>query len=328
MRGDAARHTLNLHRESRRKYMELRQLEYFKTIVEMGSISEAARRLHMSQPPLSFQMKKLEEETGTQLFIRGRRSITLTEAGSVLYARALQMLSMADAVMHETRRAGSTRTLYIGMTPSTIPTIGRYLREFSLLHPDVRYQIRDGSTFQLKHMLDRHEIEAAVLRSPVPTEGMDVILLGSEPMVAAVPRELLGGAECGGGAARCGELQEISLERLAAFPLSTYRRYLDLFTDCFEKKGLSPDFFSVCDDVRTTLMWVEQGCAAALFPEALLRQNASDVNSFSTGNAMFFRISEPALDTNVLLMREKGSAAERSQITVLDEFWEFMEKAR
>lgn len=75
-------------------------------------------------------------------------------------------------------------------------------------------------------------------------------------------------------------------------------------------------------------MWVEQGCAAALFPEALLRQNASDVNSFSTGNAMFFRISEPALDTNVLLMREKGSAAERSQITVLDEFWEFMEKAR
>ena len=306
--------------------MELRQLEYFKTIVEMGSISEAARRLHMSQPPLSFQMKKLEEETGTQLFIRGRRSITLTEAGSVLYARALQMLSMADAVMHETRRAGSTRTLYIGMTPSTIPTIGRYLREFSLLHPDVRYQIRDGSTFQLKHMLDRNEIEAAVLRSPVPTEGTDVLLLGSEPMVAAVPRELLDDADRDRGAERHSGVPEISLERLAAFPLSTYRRYLDLFTDCFEKKGLSPDFFSVCDDVRTTLMWVEQGCAAALFPESLLRHDLSNVNTFSTGSAAVFRIREPALETSVLLMREKISVAERGQSTVLDEFWKFLQE--
>ena len=69
--------------------MEIKQLEYFRAIVDEGNVSAAARALHMTQPPLSYQMKMLEEELQVQLFIRGTKRITLTEAGKVLYARAV-----------------------------------------------------------------------------------------------------------------------------------------------------------------------------------------------------------------------------------------------
>lgn len=68
--------------------MEIKQLEYFRAIVEAGSISGAARALHMTQPPLSYQIKMLEEELQVSLFLRGAKKITLTEAGKTLYEQA------------------------------------------------------------------------------------------------------------------------------------------------------------------------------------------------------------------------------------------------
>lgn len=76
--------------------MEIKQLEYFRAIVDAGTISGAARNLHMTQPPLSYQIKMLEEELGVKLFVRGAKNITLTEAGKALYIRAGSLLTMAD----------------------------------------------------------------------------------------------------------------------------------------------------------------------------------------------------------------------------------------
>lgn len=67
--------------------MDVKQLEYFRAIVDAGTISGAARVLHMTQPPLSYQVKMLEEELQVQLFLRGTKKITLTEAGKTLYER-------------------------------------------------------------------------------------------------------------------------------------------------------------------------------------------------------------------------------------------------
>ena len=75
--------------------MELRQLHYFVTIVNEGNISQAAKRLHISQPPLSHQMKLLEEELGVTLFERGSRRIRLTLPGKALYEKALAILDLS-----------------------------------------------------------------------------------------------------------------------------------------------------------------------------------------------------------------------------------------
>lgn len=77
--------------------MELRQLSYFTTIVNEGNISQAAKKLNISQPPLSHQMKLLEAELGVTLFERGSRRIRLTPAGKTFYDRALAILDLSQA---------------------------------------------------------------------------------------------------------------------------------------------------------------------------------------------------------------------------------------
>ena len=86
--------------------MNLKQLEYFIAIADGGSISAAARSLHISQPPLSTQMHLLEDELGQILFDRGPRSIRLTEAGRLFYERAQNILDMAAAAKKDLEQLG------------------------------------------------------------------------------------------------------------------------------------------------------------------------------------------------------------------------------
>lgn len=94
--------------------MEIKQLEYFRAIVDEGTISGAARTLHMTQPPLSYQMKMLEEELQVQLFIRGSKKIRLTEAGKALYVRAESLLTMTDITKREVIKVSQATTIHLG----------------------------------------------------------------------------------------------------------------------------------------------------------------------------------------------------------------------
>ena len=76
--------------------MDLRNLRYFVVVAEELNITRAAEKLHMSQPPLSAQIKSLEEELDTVLFIRGKRRLKLTESGQLFYRRAKEILSLAE----------------------------------------------------------------------------------------------------------------------------------------------------------------------------------------------------------------------------------------
>ena len=111
--------------------MELRQLEYFRAIVDAGTISGAARMLHMTQPPLSYQLKMLEEELQVPLLVRGTKKITLTEAGKTLYEQAGTLLMLADLTKREVVKSSQAATLHIGMTPSTVSLLSDYLLRFS-----------------------------------------------------------------------------------------------------------------------------------------------------------------------------------------------------
>lgn len=101
--------------------MDIRQLLYFTTIAEEGSISAAAKKLHLSQPPLSYQMKLLEEELHLPLIERSARGIALTEAGRVLYKRAQGILELSELTRKEmlAMASGFTGTLHIGTVSSS-----------------------------------------------------------------------------------------------------------------------------------------------------------------------------------------------------------------
>ena len=124
--------------------MNFKQLEYFVAVADAGSISSAARSLHISQPPLSTQMHLLEEELGQSLFERGSRSIKLTDAGRFFYERAQSILDMAEGTRKDMEQLGKglIGALRLGMISSvqTGPVIESISR-FRQNHPGVLFRI-------------------------------------------------------------------------------------------------------------------------------------------------------------------------------------------
>ena len=154
--------------------MEIRQLEYFRAVVEEGTVSGAAKVLKMTQPPVSYQMKMLEEELNVQLFFRGTKKITLTEAGKVLYARSGSILKMLDVTKREVVKASQSATIHIGITPSTVLMMSEYIERFSKQYPGIHFDIHEGSTFNLKEQLEKHMIDITTLRTPITMNGCKI----------------------------------------------------------------------------------------------------------------------------------------------------------
>ena len=241
--------------------MELKQLMYFKEIADAGSICEAARRLSISQPPLSYQMKLLEDELGARLFDRGARHITLTDAGRLLYDRADNMLGMAAATSKEIENISVHPVLRIGMTPTSEPIMTSLVKRFYITHQDIRYEVHEGSTFQLIEQLDRRVIDITAVRTPVNLVHMDSMRLRRDNMTAAGLPGAFAAGEPGG---------TISLEELISLPLVIYRRYSGLIRSVIDKTGLKADIICECDDVRTAIHWASCGMGIAVFPASVV----------------------------------------------------------
>ena len=136
--------------------MELRHLRYFVAVAEELSFSGAARRLHVSQPPLSVQIKRLEGELGVRLFERTRRKVQLTSAGMLFLARATSILREADTAVHELRRAirgevGFLRLSFSGTALTYDPLLPKVLRHYRSTHPAVNLTLYEQPS--------RHQVE-------------------------------------------------------------------------------------------------------------------------------------------------------------------------
>ena len=125
--------------------MELRTLRYFVVTAQERNITRAAEKLTMSQPPLSNQIKGLEEELGVQLFIRGKRRLELTEEGSLLLRRAQELLELADKTKQEiaSLREGMSGTICLGLVEGRAPFLAaNWIAGFRAEFPLVRYRDR------------------------------------------------------------------------------------------------------------------------------------------------------------------------------------------
>ena len=172
--------------------MELRQLEYFREIASTGSINEAARHLNMSQPPLSYQIRQLENELNVKLFDRTSKGVTLTEAGKLLYDRSGNLLEYARSTELEVSKTGKKRILRIGLTPTTVDTIMPYISQFSKKNPDVNFEVHDGITYSLYQYLLDGIIDISVARTPLRLDEVSYMELCSEPMIAvSAPKNMV-----------------------------------------------------------------------------------------------------------------------------------------
>ena len=266
--------------------MDLRQLEYFREIADTGSINEAARRLNMSQPPLSYQLRLLEEELGVRLFERSSQGVTLTEAGTLLYSRAGELLSYADSTKQEVERFGRRRILRLGLTSSTVTPMIPFIAEYARRNPEASFEVHDGTTFSLFNSLLAGIIDVSVVRTPLRLDEVEHTVLCTEPMIAvSAPAE------------ETPRRGRASLSELTGRPLIVYRRYEKLITDAFAAHALEADFFCVCDDARGAVLWVKAGLATAILPASMSSLCAGlDIRE----------IDEKALETQILLIWRKG----------------------
>ena len=167
--------------------MELRTLHYFTVVAQELNITRAAEKLNMSQPPLSNQIKALEEELGVQLFIRGKRRLELTEEGGLLLRRAVQIQELADKTRQEiaSLREGMTGVIYLSMVEGRAPFLAaRWIAGFREEFPLVRYNLWNGSSDDVLDRLHKGLADLAVIAAPYDTEHLEGFSVGREPWIA------------------------------------------------------------------------------------------------------------------------------------------------
>jgi len=172
--------------------MELRHVRYFLAVAEEGNFTRAARRLGIGQPPLSQQIRDLEDEIGARLFHRIPQGAELTEAGEAFRAGVRTLPAQAEAAIHAAQRAarGETGALRVGFTGSAAfnPIVPAVIRGYRRRFPEIDLTLREGNSLDLVAALRDDMLDAAFLRpGSVELEGLHIHALDDEPLVAALP---------------------------------------------------------------------------------------------------------------------------------------------
>lgn len=235
--------------------MDIKQMVYFKTIVEEGTISKAAQVLHMAQPPLSMQLKQLEDELGVQLLKRGHRKVELTDAGRLLYKRSLQMISLSEMTVHEIKET-QNEILRIGITSSNSALI-EDIQDYIISQKHLSFRIYEGTTYEMIDLLNAHNIDVGIVRSPFDQSQVHMIPLHSEPMYAVGKNHLL-------------NKTMNHIKDYQGLPLIIHQRYLPLISDHCLNQRFNPYIKMTSDDCRTSFIWAKAGIGIAIVPESAL----------------------------------------------------------
>src|SRR2546422_9018297 len=151
--------------------MELRHLGYFVAVAEEQNVTRAAARLHVSQPPLSRQIRDLEDELGVALFEHGPKAVLLPEAGKAFLTEARAVLQRADEAVQMAKAVahGERGEVHVGYAPSlTVEILPRALRSFQEANPGVRVQLHDLSTQEMLRGLRDGKLHVALMIQTSP----------------------------------------------------------------------------------------------------------------------------------------------------------------
>jgi DNA-binding transcriptional LysR family regulator len=172
--------------------MELRQLRYFVALAETRNFHRAAERLHMSQPPLTVAIRKLEEELGAALFVRGTRGVTLTPAGRASLAAARATLDQAERFRETAREgaAGERGRLRIGFIGSaTFELLPRIIPEYRRRYPAVELVLEEATSVEIVRKLIAGELDVGLVRLPLmEVAAVDTMVIDPDEMHVALPQ--------------------------------------------------------------------------------------------------------------------------------------------
>ncbi|WP_339148804.1 MULTISPECIES: LysR family transcriptional regulator [unclassified Sutcliffiella] len=241
--------------------MDLRQLRYFTVIAEEKNISQAARKLHMSQPPLSQQLKQMEEELKVELVHREGKKLRLTEAGEKLYHHAVQITKLMEEGMEEVKEIGDglKGSLKIGVNTLSEISLSNLLFAFKESYPQVTYEIHQNESGQLLQLLRERVIDIAVIRFPVQSEEFASFMLKREPFYFVSGEEWRGSVS----------LESIANESLV-LPSTKGQGLYDYIMQAFAQRGYEPNIVCASSDLTLLSRLVQQGFGSTLVPESAM----------------------------------------------------------
>ena len=260
--------------------MDLRSLRYFTVVAEELNITRAAERLNMSQPPLSSQIKGLEEELGVQLFIRGKRHLTMTEAGSLLYRRARQLLELSEQTQQEIRSMdGLSGNLNISLVEGRAPyLLARWIAGFRSEFPHVAVHLWNGSGDEVIERLHHGLADLALVAAPYSPELLEGFSVGREPWVAMMSKDHQLAGE---------EDSFLPLKKLVGQPLFIpNRRYrADSIRAWFGELGEEPVIAGDLSNYIDAVALAEQNAGICIYPMTTYNENELVVKKVITESA-------------------------------------------
>jgi DNA-binding transcriptional LysR family regulator len=282
--------------------MELRHLRYFVAVAEELHFRRAAERLHVAQPAVSEQVRKLEEELGVRLFDRTQRSVSMTDAGAALLEEARRVLHQADVAITAARNARdqATTRLRIGHLPDSMPSsVARAMQVLGADAPRVQISLETGGAVRLIEEVRAQRLDAAVVGLPGPTSGLRATPAGAQGVVAALPVTHQQAVN------RTVSIDRLAPDRLIVLPADVNPPFHNAIISICRDAGLSPTFVEVTEPrVEHALMAVAAGAGMALLPESAAERHAAPGVRF-----VGLDRSEPAFDSVVLTRPDTDNLA-------------------
>ncbi|MDB6078140.1 MAG: LysR family transcriptional regulator [Akkermansiaceae bacterium] len=259
--------------------MELRHIRYFLAVAEELNFTRAAARVGIGQPPLSRQIRDLEEETGAALFLRLPQGVQLSEAGAAFLPEARALLAQAERAREAAQRAarGESGSLRVGFTGSAAfhPRMAVAVRRFRKKHPGVDLQLREEPTAGLLRRLEDGEADVVFVRPgrERPPEGLQMVELEKEPMLLVLPR---GFATREAVAVGLG-LKAIAQEPLILFPRSAGPGFYEEILGACRRAGFTPVPGQEAPQMTSIAILVAAGLGVSLVPASLAQIQVSGV---------------------------------------------------
>ncbi len=250
--------------------MELRHLRYFVAVGEKLHFGRAAEHLHMSQPPLTRQIKQLENELGAALFIRNNRRVELTAVGQRFLAETKPLLAQFDSLKHHVSEtaAGRLGKLAIGfISVADYHVLPSLLREFQSRYPNVNLNLREATTDLQIDALRSGEIDIGIVLAPLTDPSLQFRPLFQEELVAVLPAS--DNENRGPSHAKAISVRELAEQPFVMFPRHSAPGLYDAIVDTCDRAGFAPRVAQEAIQMQTIISLVSVGMGVALVPASL-----------------------------------------------------------
>lgn len=274
--------------------MDKTLLRAFVETADAGALSRAARNLGLSQPSLTAQIQRLEQQLGSPLFDRHGRGVTLTVSGAALYPRARHLLAEMVATEDAIRCVDAEwmGTLRVGAIPTVAPyAIPDALRRFAAREGQVRVELREDYSPTLAKLVHSGELDVVIAALPYPFEQVETEVLGTDALLVAVPASH--------AAVRAGRITLAQLHESPAVTLDPAHCLGEQVSGFCASQRVSPSVVCRSAQLSTVLELVGAGIGVSIVPAiAAARHN--------TPQCVYVPLADHALERQIVAVWRRG----------------------